>query len=319
VWVATIGEQDVAPYRRAVEQSRARLATWNPVDPDDLARALSLQSPSRRAFLIHAITPQGDHDIVGKVNVVDVVRGRFESAAMGYDAYDPYAGRGLFAEGLRLVVDLAFRGEPEGGMGLHRVQAAVQPGNVRSAGLLRSLGFQREGFSPRMLWLPGAGGNNAWRDHESYVMLRDEWPAQPYAPARGRKVVVLVSAGPGSGTSTLPRQLAEELRVPFFSREGAGSDNALWALLADSPVGGVVGGSFEPGEAESVAVGLRLSGLDPSAVPEVWCFSGQVNTSERPLGLGPTVPVDMGRGVQRRDVVRIALQVASGTTPASET
>jgi ribosomal-protein-alanine N-acetyltransferase len=57
VWVATIGEQDIAPYRRAFEQSRARLATWNPVDPDDLARALSLQSPSRRTFLIHAITP----------------------------------------------------------------------------------------------------------------------------------------------------------------------------------------------------------------------------------------------------------------------
>ena len=35
--------------------------------------------------------------MVGKVSVTDAVRGRFESAAMGYDAYDPYAGRGLFA------------------------------------------------------------------------------------------------------------------------------------------------------------------------------------------------------------------------------
>jgi ribosomal-protein-alanine N-acetyltransferase len=292
---------------------------WNPVDPDDLARSRSVQSPNRRTFLIHALTPQGDHDIVGKVNIVDAVRGRFESAAMGYDAYDPYAGRGLFAEGLRLVVDLAFRWEPEGGMGLHRVQATVQPGNVRSAGLLRSLGFQREGFSPRMLWLPDADGNSSWRDQDSYVMLRDEWPAQPYAPARARKVVVLVTAGPGSGASTLPRQLAEELRIPLLTRDAATSDSALWALLAGSPVGGVVQGFYEAGDAGSVAGGLRLSGLDPSAVPEVWCFSGPLRTSERPLGLGPTIPVDTGQAVQPRIVVRIALQVASAMAPASET
>ena len=329
MWVATIGEQDIAPYRRAVEQSRTRLATWNPVDPDDLARSLSLQSPSRRTFLIHAITPRGDHDIVGKVNVVDVVRGRFESAAIGYDAYDPYAGRGLFAEGLRLVLDLAFRWESEGGMGLHRVQAAVQPGNARSAGLLRSLGFQREGFSPRMLWLPGTGGNSAWRDHDSYVMLRDEWPAQPYPTARGRKVVALVnrvpgsdSAGgvPGSGTMTLARQLAAELQVPLFARDVVGSGDRLWSLLADSAVGGVVECRLTPDDARSVVVGLRRCGLDPGAVPEVWCASASEEISQHPLGLGPMVSVDADHRLERADVVRIALRVAALlSAPASET
>jgi len=111
VRVSTVDDLDVAPYRRAVEASRDRLARWNPVDPDDLVRHLQQQSRDRRTFLIHALTLEGDHDIVGKVNVTDVVRGRFESAAMGYDAYDPHAGRGLFAEGLRLVLDLAFAGE----------------------------------------------------------------------------------------------------------------------------------------------------------------------------------------------------------------
>jgi len=33
VRVATVREQDIAPYRRAVGQSRQRLARWNPVDP----------------------------------------------------------------------------------------------------------------------------------------------------------------------------------------------------------------------------------------------------------------------------------------------
>lgn len=319
VWVATVREQDVAPYRRAVERSRQRLARWNPVDPDDLTRALSLQSRDRRTFLIHAVNPEGDHDIVGKINVSDVVRGRFESAAIGYDAYDPYAGRGLFAEGLRLLVNLLFKAEAAGGMGLHRVQAAVQPGNVRSAGLLRSLGFQREGFSPRMLWLPGADGNNAWRDHDSYVVMRDEWPAPPYPSARGRKVVALVNGVRGSASATLGRQLAAELRIPLFSKDVAGSGEVLWALLADSPVGGVVEGCFGRGDARSVIKGLRRCGLDPAVVPEVWCFSAPIETSARPLGSGPTVRVDTGRSVGRADVVRIALQVGAGRAPASET
>ena len=322
--VATIREQDIAPYRRAVEQSRTRLAVWNPVDPDDLARSLVRQSPSRQSFLIHALTPEGDHGIVGKVNIVDVVRGRFESAAIGYDAYDPYAGRGLFAEGLRLVLDLAFRWESEGGMGLHRVQAAVQPGNVRSAGLLRSLGFQHEGSSPRMIWLPGADGHSAWRDHESYVMLRDEWPAQPYPTAQVRKVVALVNrvpgsdaAGgvPGSGTMTLARQLAAELRIPLFSQDVVGCSDRLWSLLADSAVGGVVECRLTPDDARSVVVGLGRCALDPGAVPEVWCASASQETSERPLGLGPTVTVDADLSPERADVVRIALRIASLLAP----
>jgi [ribosomal protein S5]-alanine N-acetyltransferase len=332
VAVATIREQDIAPYRRAVEQSRTRLAVWNPVDPDDLARSLVQRSPSRRTFLVHALTPEGDHDIVGKVCIVDVVRGRFESAAIGYDAYDPYAGRGLFAEGLRLVLDLAFRWGSEGGMGLHRVQAAVQPGNVRSAGLLRSLGFQREGFSPRMLWLPGADGHSAWRDHDRYVMLRDEWPAEPYPTARGRKVVALVNRLPGSGaaggvrgagTITLARQLAAELRIPLFSRDVVGSGDRLWSLLADSAVGGVVECRFTPDDARSVAVGLAGCGLVPGEVPEVWCasVSGEPGeTSHHPLGLGPMVAVDADHSLERADVVRIALRVAALLAPpASET
>ncbi|HEY8653471.1 MAG TPA: hypothetical protein VIL87_10295 [Dermatophilaceae bacterium] len=157
----------------------------------------------------------------------------------------------------------------------------------------------------------------------SYAVLRDEWPAQPYASPRGRRVVILVNGLPGSGTSTLARQLAAELRIPLFSKDTVKESvaDALWALLADSPVGGVVEGGFRPDDAPDVAGGLRSSGLDPATVPEVWCEAGQVRVAGRPLGLGlgPTVDVDTSREVGRSEIVRIALQVGEGPLMASET
>jgi ribosomal-protein-alanine N-acetyltransferase len=244
---------------------------------------------------------------------------------MGYDAYDPYAGRGLFAEGLRLVLNLAFAPEAAGGMGLHRIAAAVQPGNFRSAGLLRSLGFQSEGFSPRLLWLPGADGGQGWRDHVSYVVRAEDWPPEPYARVRGHKVVAIVNGPPGSAKSTLAWQLAAELRIPLFSAEaiGGAATGTLWSLLRDSPVGGVVEGSFVAEDALLVVEGLQRCGLDPAAVPEVWCFSTQplpTLSPVPPLALGPTLAIDYGRDITPREVVRVALEIlAAGLVPPSNT
>jgi len=173
-----------------------------------------------------------------------------------------------------------------------------------------------------MLRLPGEGGNHAWQDHVSYVVRREDRPTEPYATAPGRKVVVLVNGVPGSGKATLARKLAAELRIPLFSKDVIKESVAdvLWALIEDSPVGGVLEGWFGSGDARFVVEGLQRCGLDPTTVPEVWCSSEQVQASVRPLGFGPTVALDTGPDVVRGDIVRIALQVlAGGLLPASET
>lgn len=105
-------------------------------------------------------------EIAGVINISEIVRGAFLSAYLGYYALVPHDGRGYMREGLSRVLDGMF-GEYE----LHRIEANIQPENIRSKRLVESLGFRREGFSPRYLRLAGQ-----WRDHERWAITAEEWP-----------------------------------------------------------------------------------------------------------------------------------------------
>lgn len=255
-------EADIPAYVEAVTRSARRLSDFAVPDPHNLSAVIANQSATYRTFMIHALEPEGSHGLVGRVNVANVVGGAFRSATMGYDSYDPYAGRGLFAEGLGLVVDLVFADEPLG-MGLHRVEANIQPANVRSAGVVRSLGFVHEGFSRGYLLLPGADGRRAWRDHDRYAVLSSDWPAVPFRKPVHRRLAAVVNGVPGWDGTSLAAHLSHELGLPLFSTLNVGPPQ-IWSLLGASPVGGIVEGHFS---APELRTGLARARLDPAKVP----------------------------------------------------
>jgi ribosomal-protein-alanine N-acetyltransferase len=185
------GKTDTA--RRVVLAEGKRVYLRRPV-AYDAARFCSLMQASRRfhgswvqppltalefaAYLTRSRDPDSagllvcrgeDHDIVGVFNFSYIVRGALQNAFLGYYAPAEHAGCGYMREGMQLVLRFAFRM-----LKLHRIEANIQPDNVRSRALAQAAGFRLEGLSPRYIKLAGR-----WRDHERWALLAEEWKPSP--------------------------------------------------------------------------------------------------------------------------------------------
>ena len=66
--------------------------------------------------------------------------GLFQSAYLGYYAFAGHERQGLMRDGLGQVIRLAF-----GPLGLHRLEANMEPENAASIALARSCGFLQGG------------------------------------------------------------------------------------------------------------------------------------------------------------------------------
>jgi ribosomal-protein-alanine N-acetyltransferase len=163
--IAPPTDDDAAEFITAVRASRDLHRPWldPPATKERFAAYLDRAAgDSQAAFLIRH---RDCGRLAGYININNIVRGALQSGALGYGAFAGHAGRGLMAQGLRAVIELAF-----GDLGLHRVEASIQPGNRDSIALVRRLGFANEGLSPKYLLIDGA-----WRDHERWAVRTDNW------------------------------------------------------------------------------------------------------------------------------------------------
>jgi ribosomal-protein-alanine N-acetyltransferase len=153
-------------FLAAVAESRALHGRWvrPPATAAEYARYLRYIRGDRNAG--HVICT-ADGELAGVINLTEMVLGSFRSGYLGYYAFAAQAGQGYLRHGLALVADRAFRQ-----YGLHRVEANIQPENVRSKGVVASLGFSCEGYSPRYLKIAGR-----WRDHERWALTVEAWRA----------------------------------------------------------------------------------------------------------------------------------------------
>ena len=117
----------------------------------------------------YAICRTTDDCIVGVINLNHIVRGTFQNASLGYYVGKPYQGLGYMHQGLEQLLRLAFTT-----LGLHRLEANIQPDNERSKKLVAACGFRFEGLSESFLFIDGQ-----WRDHERWSACADRDTLRP--------------------------------------------------------------------------------------------------------------------------------------------
>jgi ribosomal-protein-alanine N-acetyltransferase len=119
-----------------------------------------LERPEEAGFLVKL---RADDVICGVINLNLITYEALCSAYVSYYGVAAQADRGYMKEGMLQVIRHAFDK-----LGLHRLEANIQPGNHASIALARSAGFKYEGYSPRYLKI-----NGVWRDHERWAVLAD--------------------------------------------------------------------------------------------------------------------------------------------------
>ena len=101
-----------------------------------------------------ATDPQSGAMLAG-CNFTNIVRGIFQACNLGYSVDHAWQGQGLMQEVVQAGIAYMF-----GAQGLHRIMANHMPANVRSEKLLRTLGFEHEGYARAYLKIAGQ-----WEDH----------------------------------------------------------------------------------------------------------------------------------------------------------
>jgi RimJ/RimL family protein N-acetyltransferase len=88
--------------------------------------------------------------------------------AIGWALHPDFAGLGYVAESARAILEVAFER-----LGLHRVQAELDPRNDPSVALCKRLGMRQEAYFVEDLWFKGE-----WGDTAIYAILDREWAAR---------------------------------------------------------------------------------------------------------------------------------------------
>jgi ribosomal-protein-alanine N-acetyltransferase len=171
-----IGEDDAEEMLAYRIRNREHLERWEGSGEGDayytlhaVERAIAWWRAERmtRSAVRFIVRPLDEAVIVAKMNVFQIVRGAMQSGTIGYSVDAAYEGRGIMREAAEAVLAYAYDV-----LGLHRIAANYQPHNLRSAMLLRRLGFSVEGYARDFLFIDGA-----WRDHVLTARYNPEWRA----------------------------------------------------------------------------------------------------------------------------------------------
>jgi [ribosomal protein S5]-alanine N-acetyltransferase len=175
--IRPLAVQDADEFTALVVANREHTGPWEPIHAEaHWTRAGQVETLRRdvEAWEIgtgyaFAILDKADGDaIAGRIALGNVVRGAWRNATLGYWVSAAVGGKGHATSAARLICEFAFDHA-----GLHRVQPAVIPRNVRSIRVVEKAGFRREGRALKYLNI-----NGVWEDHDIFAMTLEDWEAR---------------------------------------------------------------------------------------------------------------------------------------------
>jgi len=155
-------------------RNREHFARWDPRKPPGFYDAawwrqrLEVEAQAAladRGYRLFVFTKDDPARVVGQAHFANIVRGAFHCCHLGFSIDRELEGRGLMYEALTRAIAFAFDD-----LRLHRIEANHRPENVRSARVLRRLGFVPQGYARDYLRIDGE-----WRDHVLTALVNARW------------------------------------------------------------------------------------------------------------------------------------------------
>lgn len=101
--------------------------------------------------------------VIGRVNLVSIVRGSFNKAELGYRIGEKHQGKGYATNAVKLILDEAVNNHK-----LHRIEAGTSPDNIGSQIVLIKNGFQFVGRNNKYIFQGGK-----WHDSINFEKVLD--------------------------------------------------------------------------------------------------------------------------------------------------
>lgn len=165
---------DVPAIVRYFRDNRAFLAPWEPRRTDrfftdefwsEQVRRNADEAENDRSLRLFIFPRDAPGEVMGSVGFTEFVRGVFQACYLGYGLSAAREGRGYMREALAASIAHVF-----GEVKMHRIMANYVPHNRRSGNLLKSLGFEVEGYARDYLLIDGR-----WEDHVLTSLTNPRW------------------------------------------------------------------------------------------------------------------------------------------------
>jgi ribosomal-protein-alanine N-acetyltransferase len=164
-----IRHRDAKTIEQLVLSNREWLRPWEATNPhgptsfDFKAQTRSLLRALENNDGIPFVIIYKD-EIVGQLNVANILHGSVSSCVLGYWISPEVAGLGITPTAVALAMDYMFKI-----VGLHRVEIDIRPENEASIRVVEKLGLRYEGLKEKYIHI-----NNDWRDHYVFALTSDE-------------------------------------------------------------------------------------------------------------------------------------------------